>query len=109
MRRLLAASAAVLLIAGCGDDSSSDKQASKSGQAQVEPTATIAGCAPECLPPGYSEPGRVPSGTYTTEYFFAGQMKVGFDNGWEVGEDSTGEFASAESKKSNCQMLWMGT
>jgi hypothetical protein len=106
MRRLLAASAAVLLIAGCGDDSSSDKQASKSGQARVEPTATIPGCAPQCLPPGYSEPGRVPNGTYTTKWFFAEQMKVVFDKGWEVGEDSTGEFASAESKNRDLRIIF---
>src|SRR5215204_5782413 len=98
MRRLLAASAAVWLLGGCGDDSSSDKPASKSGQVHAEPTATIQGCAPQCLPRGYSEPGNVPKGTYTTEYFFAGQMRVVFDEGWAVGEDSTGEFASAETK-----------
>ena len=40
----------------------------------------------------------MPKGTYKTQYFFAGQMSVVFDRGWAVGEDSTGEFASAEKQ-----------
>ena len=61
-------------------------------------TATIQGCAPQCLPPNITYPGNVPKGTYKTEYFFAGQMTVVFDKGWAVSEDSTGEFASAPNK-----------
>lgn len=91
MRRLLAASVAVSLLGGCGDDSS-DTEASKSNEAQTGTTATIQGCAPQCLPPNYTVPGKVPEGTYQTEYFFASQMNVVFDKGWAVGEDSTGEF-----------------
>ena len=45
-----------------------------------------------------TKPGKVPKGTYKTQYFFAGQMTVIFDKGWAVVEDSTGEFASAENK-----------
>ena len=107
MRRLLAASAAVLLIGGCGDDdSSSDKEASKSDEAQTEATATIKGCAPQCLPPNFSEPGKVPQGPYNTEYFFAGQMEVTFEKGWAVGEDSTGEFASADNKSPDLRVIF---
>jgi hypothetical protein len=106
MRRLLAASAAMLLIGGCGDDSWSDKETSKSAQAPTETTATIQGCAPQCLPPNITEPGKVPKGTYKTEYFFAGQMTVVFDKGWAVGEDSTGEFASAETKHPDLRVIF---
>jgi hypothetical protein len=106
MRRLLATSAAVFVIGGCGDASSSDKETSKSNPARTETTATIRGCAPQCLPPDYTEPGKVPRGTYKTEYFFAGQMTVVFDKGWEVGEDSTGEFASAENKTPDLRVIF---
>jgi len=106
MRRLLATSAAVFVIGGCGDDSSSDKETSKSNPARTETTATIRGCAPQCLPPDYTEPGKVPRGTYKTKYFFAGQMTVVFDKGWEVGEDSTGEFASAENKTPDLRVIF---
>ena len=105
MRRLLATSAAVFVIGGCGDDSS-DTETSKSNEARTETTATIRGCAPQCLPPDYTEPGKVPKGTYETEYFFAGQMTVVFDKGWEVGEDSTGEFASAETKTPDLRVIF---
>jgi hypothetical protein len=109
MRRLLAASAAVLLMGGCGDDSSSDEAGtgnSKSGKANTETTAAIRGCAPQCLPPNFSEPGQVAKGPYKTQYFFAGQMKVTFDKGWTVGEDSTGEFASAENKNPDLRVIF---
>ena len=48
----------------------------------------------------------MPEGTYTTEYFFAGQMKVVLDKGWAVGEDSTGEFASAENKNAELRVIF---
>jgi len=106
MRRLLLVSAAVWLLAGCGGDSSSDKQTAKSAQVPAEPTATIRGCAPQCLQPAYSEPGNVPKGTYTTQNFFAGQMRVLFDEGWAVGEDSTGEFASAATGNPDLRVIF---
>src|SRR5262249_9923461 len=105
MRRLLVVSAAVCFLAGCGDSSSSGKQTSESGEAG-EPTATIQGCAPQCLPPAYSEPGNVPQGTYTTQHFFAGQMRVLFDEGWAVDEDSTGEFSSAATKNPDLRVIF---
>lgn len=104
MRRLLAASAVVMLIGGCGDDASSDKETS--AQAPTEPTATIQGCAPQCLPPNITKPGKVPKGTYKTAYFFGGQMTVVFDQGSAVVEDSTGEFASAENKNPDLRVYF---
>jgi hypothetical protein len=99
----------VLLIAGCGDDSSSGEagtDGSKSGQAETETTAAISGCAPQCLPPNFSEPGQVAKGPYKTQYFFAGQMQVTFDKGWTVGEDSTGEFSSAANKTPDLRVIF---
>ena len=103
MRRLLAAAAAMFLIGGCGDDSS-DTEASKPNEAQTD--ATIRGCAPQCLPPNGTVPGKVPKGTYDTKYFFAGKMTVVFGQGWAVGEDSTGEFASAETKNPDLRVIF---
>jgi hypothetical protein len=106
MGRLLAAAAVVSLVGGCGDDSSSDQVASTSTHAQTAATATIRGCAPQCLPRNITEPGKVPKGMYKTKYFFAGQMNVVFDNGWAVGEDSTGEFSSATTKNPDLRVIF---
>ena len=105
MRRLLAAAAAMFLIGGCGDDSS-DKESSKPNEPQTKTAATIQGCAPQCLAPNRTEPGQVPKGTYDTKYFFAGKMTVVFGQGWAVGEDSTGEFASAETKNPDLRVIF---
>ena len=48
----------------------------------------------------------MPNGTYRPKWCFAEQMKVDFDNGWEVIEDSTGEFASAESKNPDLRIIF---
>jgi hypothetical protein len=106
MRRFVGAAVAVLLIGGCGGNSSSEKETSNSDEAPTKPTATIQGCAPQCLPPNLTEPGKVPVGTYETEYFFAGQMKVVFEEGWAVGEDSTGEFASAANRNPDLRVVF---
>jgi hypothetical protein len=61
---------------------------------------------PQCLPRNFTEPGKVPKGTYKTKYFFAGQMTLVFDKGWAVGEDSTGEFSSAENKNPDLRVIF---
>ena len=48
----------------------------------------------------------MPKGSYQTQYFFAGQMTVVFDKDWAVGEDSTGEFASAETKTPDLRVIF---
>ena len=106
MRRLLAAAAAVSVIGGCGDDSSSDTETSKSTRARAQTTQAIRGCAPQCLPPNITHPGKVPKGRYKAVYFFAGQMTVVFDEGWEVGEDSTGEFSSDQTKTPDLRVIF---
>jgi hypothetical protein len=91
---------------GCGADSSSDRATSSSNRARTETTATIRGCAPQCLPRNITQPGTVPKGTYKAAYFFAGLMTVDFDKGWAVGEDSTGEFSSAANKTPDLRVIF---
>jgi hypothetical protein len=104
----LAALAAVLLVAGCGKDSTSDKaggdEGSRSQKAQTK--AAIRGCAPQCLPPGMTEPGSLPSGSYKTHYFFAGQMRLTFEKGWTGTEDSTGEFGAAKNRDTDYRVVF---
>jgi hypothetical protein len=69
-------------------------------------TTNIPGCAPQCLPPRYSEPGNMPTGAYQTKYFFAGQMKLSFARGWFSEEDSTGEFAAYAKKNRNSRVVF---
>jgi hypothetical protein len=70
-------------------------------------TANVPGCAPQCLPRQSSVPGNLPTGTYKTKYFFAGQMTLSFAKGWESGEDSTGEFnAWAKRNPDSRIVIW---
>lgn len=50
-----------------------------------------AGCLPGCASDGRTRPGRLPNGTYQTEWFFGGYMTLTQDIGWSGLEDSTGE------------------
>ncbi len=52
----------------------------------------IPGCAPQCLPRGYTIPANLAAGKYQTKYFFAGKMRLSFAEAWFSDEDSTGEF-----------------
>ncbi len=69
-------------------------------------TSNIPGCAPQCLPRRWSAPGSLPTGTYQTKYFFAGQMKLSFARGWFSAEDSTGEFAAYANKNRNSRVVF---
>ena len=104
MRRLLAASAVVMLIGGCGDDASSDKETHPTRLKRSQPRRSKVAPPSACLRTS-RKPGKVPKGTYKTEYFFAGQMTVVFDKGWAVVEDSTGEFASAANKNPDLRVI----
>jgi hypothetical protein len=48
----------------------------------------------------------MPTGTYQTKYFFAGQMKLSFARGWFSEEDSTGEFAAYAKKNRNSRVVF---
>src|SRR5215213_5649733 len=49
--------------------------------------AKIRGCVPECLSGG-ADPGRIPPGSYTTQYFFDGHLTVTFRKAWVSHEDT---------------------
>src|SRR5215218_7580995 len=49
--------------------------------------AKIRGCVPECLSGGV-DPGRIPPGSYTTQYFFDGHLTVTFRKAWVSHEDT---------------------
>lgn len=66
----------------------------------------IPGCAPQCLPPRFVNPGNLPTGQYTTKYFFAGQMTLRFAKGWKSDEDSTGEFAAYPKATPNARVIF---
>ena len=68
--------------------------------------SNIPGCAPQCLPPGKTVPGSLPTGTYQTKYFFAKQMKLSFARGWFSEEDSTGEFAAYAKKNRDSRVVF---
>ena len=105
MWRWLVALVSVVAMAGCGS-STEDEPASKPAKKAAKKTAAIRGCAPQCLPPNITEPGAVPKGTYKTVYFFAGQMKLTFEDGWTIDEDSTGELSAAEAKHPDLRVIF---
>jgi hypothetical protein len=49
---------------------------------------------PECLH-GLADPGTLPAGPYTTQYFLAGQLAVQIASAWESHEDQPVEFSTA--------------
>jgi hypothetical protein len=49
--------------------------------------AKIRGCVPECLSGG-TDPGRIPPGSYTTQYFFDGHLTLTFRKAWMSHEDT---------------------
>ena len=49
------------------------------------------GCVPECLPQGANQPGPLPAGPYTTQYFFGGALTITLDAGWDGLDDTQNE------------------
>jgi hypothetical protein len=82
LRVLLATGVLVALIAlalsACGGGGE---------QQQANQQAKIRGCVPECLYGG-ADPGRIPPGSYTTQYFFDGHLTVTFRKAWVSHEDT---------------------
>jgi hypothetical protein len=96
MRRLSALLATGVLMAlvalalsACG------RGASGGGEHQQ---AKIRGCVPECLYGG-ADPGRIPPGSYTTQYFFDGHLTVTFRKAWVSHEDQPVEFSAKPEVK----------
>jgi hypothetical protein len=101
LRASLAAVVALVLVVVVAPEATG-KGAGRMPQA----TSNIPGCAPQCLPRRWSAPGSLPTGTYQTKYFFAGQMKLSFARGWFSEEDSTGEFAAYAKKNRNSRVVF---
>jgi basic membrane lipoprotein Med (substrate-binding protein (PBP1-ABC) superfamily)/DNA-binding SARP family transcriptional activator len=79
----------------CFDADDGQAGAGTSFEIRVTPpnrTGTVPGCIPACRSGRLVHPGPVPPGPYTTVNFFAGALTVTVDEGWEIGEDSTGWF-----------------
>jgi hypothetical protein len=93
LRVLLATGVLVALVAlalsACGSG------ASGGGEHQQ---AKIRGCVPECLSGG-TDPGRIPPGSYTTQYFFDGHLTVTFRKAWVSHEDQPVEFSAKPEVK----------
>jgi hypothetical protein len=80
----------VLSLAGCGTQVVSTFEVVGSGLpfSSAKPTVSVEGCVPECLPKGGTQPGPLPAGLYTAQYFFGGALTITLDAGW-VGLDDT--------------------
>ena len=77
----------VLALSACGGGGGGQ-------QHQANEQAKIRGCVPECVY-GFTDPGSLPVGSYTTQYFFDGHLTVTFDKPWESHEDQAVEFSVA--------------
>src|SRR5215212_7477969 len=80
----------LLLLSACGGGGTSG-----GGERQK---AKIRGCVPECLSGGV-DPGRIPPGSYTTQYFFDGHLTVTFRKAWVSHEDQPVEFSAKPEVK----------
>jgi hypothetical protein len=85
----------LLLLSACGGGGTSGAGASGGGEHQQ---AKIRGCVPECLSGG-ADPGRIPPGSYTTQYFFDGHLTVTFRKAWVSHEDQPVEFSAKPEVK----------
>jgi hypothetical protein len=77
-KRIVLMALVALALSACGGG------ASGGGEHQQ---AKIRGCVPECLSGG-TDPGRIPPGSYTTQYFFDGHLTVTFRKAWVSHEDT---------------------
>jgi hypothetical protein len=77
-KRIVLMALVALALSACGG------RASGGGEHQK---AKIRGCVPECLSGG-TDPGRIPPGSYTTQYFFDGHLTVTFRKAWVSHEDT---------------------
>jgi hypothetical protein len=82
-KRIVLMALVALALSACGGGASGGG-ASGGGEHQQ---AKIRGCVPECLSGG-ADPGRIPPGSYTTQYFFDGHLTVTFRKAWMSHEDT---------------------
>jgi hypothetical protein len=91
-RRLIISIALAMSLAACGGGSSGTTPTTSTAASSLSPTG-IRGCAPECAAGG-AEPGTIPAGEYTTQYFLDGKLTVTFDEPWQSTEDQGVEFSA---------------
>jgi hypothetical protein len=99
MYRVVVLAFVCVLSVACSGSGGGPASASPVAAVSVAPSAAaspavtpIPGCLPECVTPILTRPGDLPTGDYTTKYFFGGQLTVTVPAGWTSFEDSTGEF-----------------
>jgi hypothetical protein len=86
-----------LLATGCsGSSTGSGATTSVATTASPSPTPVatpsgIRGCSPECAS-GFTKPGPLPPGSYTTTYFLDGRLTLDIPPGWKSTEDQPVEF-----------------
>ena len=94
----LAVAAALISVASaCASQPATGVTSSPPTSASTGPTAgagSIPGCAPECLS-GFTNPGLLPIGAFTTSHFLGGHLTVTFEDAWESHEDQPVEFSAA--------------
>jgi len=112
---------AVAACQGAGQPTSSPAIAQASPSPAVTPAGSpprtvtaapavtpIPGCLPACVTGQLTEPGPLPAGDYTTQYFFGGQLTVTLPaDGWSSFEDSTGEFALRSPAGEGALLFWI--
>lgn len=98
LKHLIVLAALICLASACsGQPSNVGVTASPVASAGPGSSSTaggIPGCAPECLS-GFSDPGPLPIGAFTTTHFLGGHLTVTFKDAWESHEDQPVEFSSA--------------
>src|SRR5688572_10739051 len=112
----------VLLVAACQsggqptpstavaptDPSSATPAGSPAPTVAASPVVTpIPGCLPECVTGQLTEPGPLPAGDYTTQYFFGGHLTVTLPEGWSSFEDSTGELGLRSPDGEGALLFWI--
>lgn len=123
----LAAIAAVLAIAACGDGSSgaqADPSRTSTGSAPASsPTTALPGgleprpdlpplvdgeaaaCLPLCATGGIGD-SELPAASYQTLWFFNGAMTINLDTPWALSEDSTGEFSLGQVEDPDYRLVF---
>jgi hypothetical protein len=106
----------VLCMTACGGGapagtSPTDGTTNTSTTPLVSPSAStslIRGCVPECSA-GFSDPGSIGPGPYTTAIFLDGQLTVDYETRWVSHEDQGVEFSSgpAGDRQERRVLFWV--
>jgi hypothetical protein len=113
MKALAALSAfGLFLAAACSGPSTRARPTASAAMTASPPAPTptttpsgIRGCSPECAT-GFSNPGPLPAGSYTTTYFLDGQLTLDVPPGWKSTEDQPVEF-DAQPRGPHRVVFWV--